>query len=192
MQTMWQINYTSFNLALNWSQLCIVPARQRYIRQYGKMASRLVKALFELVFHKTKSVVTVQRQFRRKYGKSSASQPSIHTWYKRFVTKGCVCIKAKAPANRLWVQSVLKPFNNRLCVVLSLDFFLCGFVKDNVYVPATTDNTTWAQDTDQRGLCRHWSGNSPQRVAGGLISVWCCSSHSWCLHWILLMTNYCS
>jgi hypothetical protein len=38
---------------------------------------------------------------------------------------------------------------------------------------------TSRQDTDQRGLCKHWSGNSPQRVVGGWISVWCCLSHSW-------------
>jgi hypothetical protein len=35
------------------------------------------------------------------------------------------------------------------------------------------------------GLCKHWSGNSPQRVAGGWISVWFCSSHSWRSHWTL-------
>jgi hypothetical protein len=52
--------------------------------------------------------------------------------------------------------------------------------------------TLHEQDTYQRGLCKYWSGNSPQRVAGGWISVWCCLSHSWRSYWTLLMTNYCS
>jgi hypothetical protein len=56
----------------------------------------------------------------------------------------------------------------------------------------TADNTARAQDTDQRGLCKHWSGNSAQRMAGCWMSVWCCLSHSWRSHWTLLMTNYCS
>jgi hypothetical protein len=34
----------NFNLALDWSLLCILPARQSYIRQYGKMASGSEKA----------------------------------------------------------------------------------------------------------------------------------------------------
>jgi hypothetical protein len=38
-----------------------------------------------------KSVVTVQRQFRRKYGRSPPSQASIRAWYKPYVTDGCVC-----------------------------------------------------------------------------------------------------
>jgi hypothetical protein len=43
------------------------------------------------VFHETKSVVTVQQQFRQKYRKSPPSQPSIRAWHKRFVTDNCVC-----------------------------------------------------------------------------------------------------
>jgi hypothetical protein len=38
-----------------------------------------------LAFHETKSVATVRRQFRRKYGNSPSSQPSIRAWYKRLV-----------------------------------------------------------------------------------------------------------
>jgi hypothetical protein len=79
-------------LALDWNQLCILPARQSYIRQYGKMASRPEKAFSALSFHETKSVVTVERQFGRKYGKSPPSQPSIRAWYKPCVTNGCVCV----------------------------------------------------------------------------------------------------
>jgi hypothetical protein len=57
-------------MALDWSQLCILPARQSYSRQYGKMASGPEKAFCVLAFHETKPVVTVQRQFRRKYAES--------------------------------------------------------------------------------------------------------------------------
>jgi hypothetical protein len=57
--------------------MCILPARQSYIRQYRKMASSPEKAFSVLAFHETKSVVMVQRQFRRKYWKSPPSQPSL-------------------------------------------------------------------------------------------------------------------
>jgi hypothetical protein len=48
---------------LDWSQLCILPAQQSYIRQYGKMASGLEKAFSVSLFQEMKSVVTVQQRF---------------------------------------------------------------------------------------------------------------------------------
>jgi hypothetical protein len=71
-------------------------------------------------------------------------------------------------------------------------FVFVGFCEGQCLRLPAADNTTLAQDTDQRGLYKHWSGNCTQRVAGGWISVWCCSSHSWPSHWTLLTTNYCS
>jgi hypothetical protein len=47
----------------------ILPARQSYIRQYGKVASGPEKAFCVLALHETKSVVTVQRQFRTSTGR---------------------------------------------------------------------------------------------------------------------------
>jgi hypothetical protein len=70
-------------------------------------------------------------------------------------------------------------------------FFSCGVLWRAISTSLAADNTARAQDTDQRGLCKHWSGNSLQRVAGGWISVWYCLSHSWLSHLTLLMTNYC-
>jgi hypothetical protein len=45
-------------------------------------------------------------------------------------------------------------------------FIFVGFCERQCLRPPAVDNTTQPQDTDQRGLCKHWSGNSP-RVAGG-------------------------
>ena len=42
-------------------------ARPSYILQYGKMASSPELASCVMAFHETKSVVTVQRQFRERY-----------------------------------------------------------------------------------------------------------------------------
>jgi len=44
-------------------------ARPSYILQYGKMASTPELASCVIAFHETKSVVTVQRQFRERYWK---------------------------------------------------------------------------------------------------------------------------
>ena len=46
---------------------CVLPARLSYFVQYGKMASGPEKGFCMLVFHETKYVGTVQRQFRQKY-----------------------------------------------------------------------------------------------------------------------------
>ncbi|KAG8239386.1 hypothetical protein J437_LFUL015660 [Ladona fulva] len=55
------------------------------------MATGVKKAFCVLVFHETKSIVTVQRWFRGKYGKTPPNKPAIRAWYKRFVTESCVC-----------------------------------------------------------------------------------------------------
>jgi hypothetical protein len=49
-----------------------------------------------------------------------------------------------------------------------------------------------ARCRQHRTISKHWSGNSLQRMAGGWISVWCYSSHSWRSRSTLLITNYCS
>jgi hypothetical protein len=49
--------------------------------------------------------------------------------------------------------------------------FLClwglGRPMSTAPPPPAANNITRAEDTDQRGLCKHGSENSPQRVAGG-------------------------
>jgi hypothetical protein len=80
--------------------VCILPATQSYIRQYGKMEFGQEKAFSALAFHETKSVVTVQSEFRRMYGKS----PQVNH---QFVLGTSVllsmasCVKGKAPADPL-------------------------------------------------------------------------------------------
>jgi len=69
MRNLVQINSKVSNLARDWSQLYIVPARQSYVCQYGKMASWAEKALCLLAFRKGNPFFTVQRQFQQKDGK---------------------------------------------------------------------------------------------------------------------------
>jgi hypothetical protein len=54
--------------------MCILPARQSYIHQYGKMASGPEKTFSVLAFQRKKSVVIVQRQLRGNHGKSPQSK----------------------------------------------------------------------------------------------------------------------
>jgi hypothetical protein len=99
------------------------------------MASGSEKAFSVSAFHETKSVVTVQRQYRQNYGKSSPNQPSVRSWYKLFVTDD-LCVKAKAPTDT--------------------DGFLFVVCCEGQYLrPAAADITTLAQNADQRGLCKH-------------------------------------
>jgi hypothetical protein len=48
-----------FQFAVDWSQLCVLPARQSYIRQYGKMVSGQEKVFSVLAFYEM-NLVTVQ------------------------------------------------------------------------------------------------------------------------------------
>jgi hypothetical protein len=140
MQTMWQINWTSFNLVLDWSQLCIPPTRESYICQYGKVSGP-EKAFSVLVFHETKSAVTVQRQFWQKYRKSPPSQLSICAWYKCFVTNGYKIKSTGRPSvsakhvETIWHSFVRSPHKSVRCANKELkpvdrvkwyDFF-CNF-----------------------------------------------------------------
>jgi hypothetical protein len=48
-------------MALDWSQLCILPARQSYIRQYGKMTSGPEKAFSVLALVLVLASVSAKR-----------------------------------------------------------------------------------------------------------------------------------
>ncbi|KAG8227304.1 hypothetical protein J437_LFUL004853 [Ladona fulva] len=77
------------------------------------MANGAEKAFCVLAFHETKSVVTVQRQFRGKYGKTPPSKPAIRAWYERFVTEGCLCKHksvGRSPVSAATVEAVRQTF----------------------------------------------------------------------------------
>jgi hypothetical protein len=55
------------------------------------MTTQSEKAFCVLEFHSTKSVITVQREFRKEFEKDPPTANSIRMWYKTFVDKGCIC-----------------------------------------------------------------------------------------------------
>lgn len=70
-------------MARDWNQLRILSATQSYNHQYGKMAYTSEKE-----FHKTKSLVTMQRQLRQQSGKIPPSSPSLRAWNECCINKG--------------------------------------------------------------------------------------------------------
>jgi hypothetical protein len=50
-----------------------------------------------LEFAKTNSVVTVQRDFKRKFNVDLPTDKSILKWYNNFIEKGCICDQRKGP-----------------------------------------------------------------------------------------------
>ena len=54
------------------------------------MASLVEKAQCVLWYHETNSPITVQRNFRREYGRSPPDVKSIKSWYKKFKETGSV------------------------------------------------------------------------------------------------------
>jgi hypothetical protein len=61
------------------------------VQHIRKMANQLEKAFCVLEFHSTKSVITVQREFRRNFEKDPPTANSIRKWYQKFVNTGCIC-----------------------------------------------------------------------------------------------------
>jgi len=55
------------------------------------MAAPREKSFCVLEYHKSKSVVTVQRAFRAKYAKDRATDKTIRAWYKQCTETGCLC-----------------------------------------------------------------------------------------------------
>ena len=48
-----------------------------------------------LEFHKTNSVVTVQRAFKRKFNVDPPTNRSILKWHRNFIERGCICDQRK-------------------------------------------------------------------------------------------------
>jgi len=68
------------------------------------MAAPGEKSFSVLEYHTSKSVVTVQREFRAKYSKDPPTDKTICAWYKQFAETGCLC-KQKAPMlTRVWQE----------------------------------------------------------------------------------------
>ena len=61
-----------------------------------KMASQQEKAFCVLRFEVSSSAVTLQREFRARFGKDAPRRNNITRWYQQFVETGCLC-KSKSP-----------------------------------------------------------------------------------------------
>jgi len=62
----------------------------------SKMASQQEKAFCVLRFEVSRSVITVQREFRARFRKDAPHRNNITRWYRQFVETGCLC-KGKSP-----------------------------------------------------------------------------------------------
>jgi hypothetical protein len=62
----------------------------------SKMALQQEKAFCVLNFEVSRSVITVQRNFRALFQKDAPHKNNISSWYQQFVETGCLC-KDKSP-----------------------------------------------------------------------------------------------
>jgi len=58
-----------------------------------------------LEFHKTNSVVTVQRAFKSKFNVNGPTNKSILKWHRNFIERGCICDQRKGHSVRPSVSS---------------------------------------------------------------------------------------
>jgi hypothetical protein len=61
-----------------------------------KMASQQEKAFCVLRFEVSRSVITVQREFRARFKKDAPCRNNMTRWFRKFVETGCLC-KGKSP-----------------------------------------------------------------------------------------------
>ncbi|KAJ4426872.1 hypothetical protein ANN_26671 [Periplaneta americana] len=64
--------------------------------EFTEMATGVERAFVALEFHSTRSVITVQRNFRTRFHKHPPDPKTISRWYNQLVTTGCLC-KGKSP-----------------------------------------------------------------------------------------------
>ena len=62
----------------------------------SKLALQQEKAFYVLRFEVSRSVITVQREFRAQFRKDAPCRNNITRWYRQFVETGCLC-KGKSP-----------------------------------------------------------------------------------------------
>ena len=71
-----------------------------------KMANPQEKAMCVGRFFETKSVITVQRNYRRKYGKDPSSDASIRAWHNKFLETGSVLDRPRSGRPRVSDETV--------------------------------------------------------------------------------------
>jgi hypothetical protein len=84
-----------------------------------KMATAQQKAFCVLQFSRCETVVTVQREFRRRYGTEPPDAQSIRRWYRQFEETGCLCKGISTGRPRVtndMLKRVWKEFEYRLDV----------------------------------------------------------------------------
>jgi len=67
-----------------------------------------------LEFHKTNSVVTVQRAFKRKFNVDPPTNKSILKWHRNFIERGCICDQRKGHSGWPSVSEQLSTRSRRI------------------------------------------------------------------------------
>ena len=78
-------------------------------------------SLCVLEYHKSNSVVTMQRAFRAKYAKDPPTDSTIRAWYKQFTETGCLCkqkssgrsLPAEDNVEWVWASFLYSPKKSR-------------------------------------------------------------------------------
>jgi len=83
-----------------------------------------------LEFHKTNSVVTVKRAFKRKFNVDPPANKSILKWHRNFIERGCICNQRKdIQADRRAVNSVMPDMLQRFWSLLDYRIDVCRVTR---------------------------------------------------------------
>ena len=67
------------------------PARRQRAVKFKMALTSQQRGWCVLEFHKTNSVVTVQRAFKSKFNVDPPTNKSILKWYRNLIERGCIC-----------------------------------------------------------------------------------------------------
>ena len=103
------IQYIRTNLKFIWSvpNYFIPPPLGGRLTSCKMAANGEEKAFCVLHFHVSRSVSTVQREFRTRFKKEPPAKNSIRSWYDKFQRTGCLC-KGKSPGRPSTSEATLE------------------------------------------------------------------------------------
>ncbi|PSN30762.1 hypothetical protein C0J52_25603 [Blattella germanica] len=82
-----------------------------------KMATPQQKAFCVLKFESCKSVITMQRAFRRQFNCDPPNANNIRRWHNQLATTGCLCLKGKASDDQECLRKMFSAFETLSYVV---------------------------------------------------------------------------
>jgi hypothetical protein len=137
------------------------------------------KSFYVLDFHVNKSVVSVQRHFRTKFGTDTPSSKSIRKWYLQFQDTGCICKRKPTGRPCSFGESKTDALATTFSRSHPVLFLLVGFHRGSCFCTATSSDAGWLAHAHHSSHHSDWPRHAIKSLAGIWLPVWCVSCYGW-------------